>query len=190
MYNQTYKVIIVGDEGVGKSLLVSKFLNDAIFSEYMPTIGVDFHTKIVEVDPGDFVRFAIWDISGRPTFRPLISNFYKCVVGCIAVYDVTQVQSFQNIVDWINNVKKHNESQELNVILVGTKTDILDSRKVSTQDGTMTAFRNGWLFAEIDYTTSSATIFKNLARAISHKLPAPVQKEIINEKEQCCCQFI
>lgn len=186
MYDRTHKVIVVGDDRVGKSTLVSKFLNEALRAEYMPTVGVDFHVKLSQVEPDVWAKFAIWDTSGQPMFRTVIETFFATVEGCIAMYDVTDRRSYEDVIRWITKVKAHNTQPKLKVMLVGNKADLSSLREVSTQEGLMTAEEYGWEFAELDYATPSHEIFSSLSRALAEKPPNVEDEAAIVKRESCC----
>lgn len=191
MHSETHKIIVVGDSHVGKTSIVSKFLNEAVYSEYMPTVGVDFHTKMALVS-ADRVKFSIWDTSGQPAFRTIVDTFFESVAGCVAVYDVTDRATLHTVTSWVADVATSDvATSDLKVVLVGNKADLHGRRDVSTQEGLMTATRNGWQFAELEIGTPSDEIFANLSRAISNKLPpaAPPATPPAAAERECCCRL-
>ena len=185
MHQRTHKLIIVGAEHVGKSNIVSKFLKEPHLRDYSPTIGVEFHTRITQIDPHKWVKFSLWDTSGQTMFRSLIETFFDSVEGCVAVYDVTDRDSYVDVVRWVS------AHPELKVILVGNKADLKDSREVKTQEGLATAERHGWQFAELDFHASSQEIFVNLSNALSADEVVentPVVKSV--ENDYPCCRLM
>ena len=184
----THQIVIVGDGSVGKSTIVSKFLNEPIHREYSPTIGVDFHTRILTID-GERTKFSIWDMSGQSMYRSIITMFFSNAVGCVLVYDVTNRSSFENISRWAESVKEHCHDNELKIFLVGTNADIYDRRQVSIQEGLMCAAEHEWQFAELDFVSSSHEVFANLSRAL-RKPSAKIAEESPSIQRKPCCYLM
>ena len=99
----------------------------------MPTIGVDFKIRTLEVD-GKTIKLQIWDTAGQERFKTITSSYYKGAHGIIVVYDTTDKESFKSIDNWMNEVEKH-ASDNVSKILVGNKSDLTDQRQVSLEEG-------------------------------------------------------
>ena len=132
-YDYLFKVLLIGNSGVGKSSLLLRFSDDTFTGNFMPTIGVDFKIRTLEVD-GKTIKLQIWDTAGQERFKTITSSYYKGAHGIIVVYDVTDKESYKNIDTWMNEVEKH-ASDNVSRILVGNKSDLEDSRQVSTDEG-------------------------------------------------------
>lgn len=132
-YDYLFKILLIGNSGVGKSSLLLRFADDTFTDNFMPTIGVDFKIRTLEVD-GKTIKLQIWDTAGQERFKTITSSYYKGAHGIIVVYDVTDKESFKNIDTWMNEVEKH-ASDNVSRILVGNKSDLTDSRQVSTDEG-------------------------------------------------------
>lgn len=132
-YDYLFKILLIGNSGVGKSSLLLRFADDTFTDNFMPTIGVDFKIRTLEVD-GKTIKLQIWDTAGQERFKTITSSYYKGAHGIIVVYDVTDKESFKNIDTWMNEVEKH-ASDNVSRILVGNKSDLADSRQVSTDEG-------------------------------------------------------
>ena len=132
-YDYLFKKLLIGNSGVGKSSLLLRFADDTFTDNFMPTIGVDFKIRTLEVD-GKTIKLQIWDTAGQERFKTITSSYYKGAHGIIVVYDVTDKESFKNIDTWMNEVEKH-ASDNVSRILVGNKNDLSDSRQVTTDEG-------------------------------------------------------
>ena len=99
-YDYIFKVLLIGDSGVGKSSLLLRFADDTYTDCYISTIGVDFKIKTVELD-GETVKLQLWDTAGQERFKTITSNYYRGAHGFILVYDVTNEESFKNLKQWI-----------------------------------------------------------------------------------------
>lgn len=132
-YDYLFKILLIGNSGVGKSSLLLRFADDTFTDNFMPTIGVDFKIRTLEVD-GKTIKLQIWDTAGQERFKTITSSYYKGAHGIIVVYDVTDKESYKNIDTWMNEVEKH-ASDNVSRILVGNKNDCTDSRQVSTDEG-------------------------------------------------------
>lgn len=132
-YDYLFKILLIGNSGVGKSSLLLRFADDTFTDNFMPTIGVDFKIRTLEVD-GKTIKLQIWDTAGQERFKTITSSYYKGAHGIIVVYDVTDKESYKNIDTWMNEVEKH-ASDNVSRILVGNKSDLTDSRQVTTDEG-------------------------------------------------------
>mmetsp|Transcript_26901 Transcript_26901/g.67617 ORF Transcript_26901/g.67617 Transcript_26901/m.67617 type:complete len:206 (+) Transcript_26901:73-690(+) len=128
---QLLKVIILGDSGVGKTSLMNQYVNKKFSNQYKATIGADFLTKEVIIDD-KLVTLQIWDTAGQERFRTITSSYYRGAMGIIIVYDVTDKESFNHVVDWMKEIDKY-ASDQVNKLLIGNKSD-LASKKVVQYD--------------------------------------------------------
>lgn len=118
---------------MGKSSLLVRFADDVFTENFMPTIGVDFKIKTIDVD-GKTIKLQIWDTAGQERFKTITSSYYKGAHGIMVMYDVTDRESFFNIQTWMSEVEK-NASDNISRILVGNKCDLEGQRAVSTEEG-------------------------------------------------------
>merc|ERR1719321_2356167 len=129
-YDHLFKLVLIGDSGVGKSCLLLRFADDSFTESYISTIGVDFRFRTVKV--GDkFVKLQIWDTAGQERFRTITSAYYRGADGIIMVYDVTAQESFDHVQDWLSEVNRY-ASEGTCKLLVGNKSDRAD-KVVSTE---------------------------------------------------------
>lgn len=131
-YDHLFKLVLIGDSGVGKSCLLLRFADNAFTESYISTIGVDFRFRTVKVDKNT-VKLQIWDTAGQERFRTITSAYYRGADGIIMVYDVTNQESFNHVADWLTEVNRY-ASEGTCKLLVGNKSDRTDSRVVSTED--------------------------------------------------------
>lgn len=130
-YDHLFKLLIIGDSGVGKSSLLLRFADNTFSGNYITTIGVDFKIRTIEVD-GEKVKLQIWDTAGQERFRTITSTYYRGTHGVIVVYDVTSGESFANVKRWLHEIEQN--CDVVNRILVGNKNDAPDRKVVLTED--------------------------------------------------------
>lgn len=103
MYSTTFKLLVVGDAGVGKTCLITRFVDDVFSSTCKSTIGVDFKAHSIEMD-GRAVQLQVWDTAGQERFRALTTSYYRGAHGVILVYDVTEQTTYDHLASWIKDV--------------------------------------------------------------------------------------
>lgn len=140
------KIVLIGESGVGKTNLLSRFTKDQFIPDSKTTIGVEFATKSMKV--GDkCVRAQIWDTAGQERYRAITSAYYRGAVGAMLLYDITQSLTFSSLNRWLTELRE-NADPNIVVMLVGNKSDMNDSRSVLTDDGTSFAKNQNLLFIE------------------------------------------
>ncbi|XP_048767674.1 ras-related protein Rab-35-like [Ostrea edulis] len=139
-YDHLFKLLIIGDSGVGKSSLLLRFSDNTFSGTYITTIGVDFKIRTVDVN-GEKVKLQIWDTAGQERFRTITSTYYRGTHGVIVVYDVTSGESFANVKRWLHEIDQN--CDVVNRILVGNKDDDSDRKVVLTQDANRFADQMG-----------------------------------------------
>jgi len=133
-YDHLFKLVLIGDSGVGKSCLLLRFADDSFTESYISTIGVDFRFRTVTIDHKT-VKLQIWDTAGQERFRTITSAYYRGAHGIIMVYDVTNYESFEHVEEWLNEVNRHASESTLK-LLVGNKADLQDEKKSTIRRGT------------------------------------------------------
>jgi len=130
-YDHLFKLLIIGDSGVGKSSLLVRFADNTFTGNYITTIGVDFKIRTIELH-GERVKLQIWDTAGQERFRTITSTYYRGTHGVIVVYDVCSGESFANVKRWLHEIEQN--CDVVNRILVGNKNDDPDRKVVLTED--------------------------------------------------------
>ena len=151
-YDYLFKLIIIGDSGIGKSCLLNRFADDAYTDSYISTIGVDFKIRTLEID-GRVVKLQIWDTAGQERFRTITSSYYRGAHGIMLVYDITNPESFTNLNQWLNEVEAY-AKDDIRKILIGTKSDLADKRKVAFADALEYAKSHGMEYVETSAKTA------------------------------------
>jgi Ras-related protein Rab-11A len=145
-YNFLFKVVLIGDSGVGKSNLMTRYTSDEFNVESPSTIGVEFMTKGLKIDNRD-VKVQIWDTAGQERFRAISRSIYHGAKGAMLVYDITNKQSFDNIPNWLNELVSH-VSPSTVIMLIGNKCDLEHLRAVKKEDAHKFAEEKRLLFLE------------------------------------------
>eukprot|EP00980_Cylindrotheca_fusiformis_P000372 scaffold91_cov127-Cylindrotheca_fusiformis.AAC.32 len=148
-----FKLLLIGDSGVGKSCLLLRFADDTYTESYISTIGVDFKIRTIELD-GKTIKLQIWDTAGQERFRTITSSYYRGAHGIIVVYDVTDQESFNNVKQWLHEIDRY-AAENVNKLLVGNKSDLTGKRVVSTEQGKEFADSLGIEFLETSAKTST-----------------------------------
>ncbi|XP_069041597.1 uncharacterized protein [Lepisosteus oculatus] len=151
-YDFLFKLLLIGDSGVGKTCLIIRFAEDNFNSTYISTIGIDFKVKTVEVQ-GKKVKLQVWDTAGQERFKTITTAYYRGAMGIILVYDITDEKSFENIQNWMKSIKE-NASAGVSRMLLGNKCDIEAKRKVSKETGEKLAKDHGIRFFETSAKSS------------------------------------
>mmetsp|Transcript_20505 Transcript_20505/g.19735 ORF Transcript_20505/g.19735 Transcript_20505/m.19735 type:complete len:217 (-) Transcript_20505:284-934(-) len=157
-YDYLFKLVLIGDSGVGKSCLLLRFADDAFTESYISTIGVDFRFRTVKID-NKTVKLQIWDTAGQERFRTITSAYYRGADGIIMVYDVTSQDSFDHVNDWLKEVNKY-ASKGTCKLLVGNKSDRTADKLVTAESAKEFADELGIAFLE-----TSAKSAKNVEEA-------------------------
>ena len=144
-YDHLFKLLIIGESGVGKTCLLLRFTDDSFTANHLTTIGIDFKIKIINLE-NKLIKLQIWDTAGQERFRTITKTYYKGAHGIILTYDVTDINSFKNIRNWIKQIEQ-NAQNNVCKVLVGNKCDKSD-RVVSFEEGKKLAQDYGMEFFE------------------------------------------
>jgi len=140
-FELTFKIIIIGDSGVGKSCLAIRALKNIFESLYQPTIGFEFMSSYIKID-GKIIKLQIWDTCGQEVYRSLISSFYNNASLAIMVYSINNENSFNNLDFWLNEIRTK-ANPDINIILIGNKNDLENERKIPKDLGQEFSDNNG-----------------------------------------------
>ncbi|NXS60685.1 RB11A protein, partial [Brachypteracias leptosomus] len=203
-------VVLIGDSGVGKSNLLSRFTRNEFNLESKSTIGVEFATRSIQVD-GKTIKAQIWDTAGQERYRAITSAYYRGAVGALLVYDIAKHLTYENVERWLKELRDHADSNIV-IMLVGNKSDLRHLRAVPTDEARAFAEKNGLSFIEtsaLDSTNVEAafqTILTEIYRIVSQKqmsdrrendmspsnnvVPIHVPPTTENKPKMQCCQNI
>jgi Ras-related protein Rab-1A len=151
-YDYLFKLLLIGNSSVGKSSLLVRFVDDIWEENFVPTIGVDFKLKTLDVN-GKKVKLQIWDTAGQERFKNITASYYRGGNGVLVVYDITDRDSFTNLTSWLIEIEK-NANKNVFKLLIGNKNDLESERKVTTEEGKEFADSNGMKFIETSAKTA------------------------------------
>jgi len=172
-YDYILNGVLIGDSGVGKSNLLSRFTRNEFNLESKSTIGVEFATKSIHAD-GKTIKAQIWDTAGQERYRAITSAYYRGAVGALLVYDISKRISYENVSRWLKELRDHAD-QNIVIMLVGNKKDLRHLRQVSTDEAKAFCEQNKLFFIETsalsdsNVTRAFETILKEIYRLISQK---------------------
>lgn len=141
-----FKAVLIGDSGVGKSNLLSRFAKDEFRLDSKPTIGVEFAYRNIKVRD-KLIKAQIWDTAGQERFRAITSSYYRGALGALLVYDITRRSSYESVGRWLVELREFG-GEEMVVILVGNKCDLGESREVEEEEAKGFAEAEGLCFME------------------------------------------
>ncbi|KAI9894861.1 MAG: hypothetical protein M1814_000081 [Vezdaea aestivalis] len=172
IYDYLFKLLLIGDSGVGKSCLLLRFADDTYTESYISTIGVDFKIRTIELD-GKTVKLQIWDTAGQERFRTITSSYYRGAHGICVVYDVTDMESFNNVKQWLQEIDRY-ATEGVNKLLVGNKSDMSDKKVVEYTAAKEFADQLGIPFLETSAKNASNVeqAFLTMARQIKERMGA------------------
>ncbi|VDN97591.1 unnamed protein product [Rodentolepis nana] len=170
-YDHLFKLMLIGDSGVGKTCILFRFVEDSFSTSFISTIGIDFKIKTVEID-GKRIKLQIWDTAGQERFQTITSSYYRGAMGIMLVYSVTCRKSFENIQKWMKNISEL-ASEDVDRIIVANKTDKVDQRVVSAEEGLAVAQEYDVQHFETSAMngTNIETAFYELTKAVLKRPP-------------------
>lgn len=193
---EKYKIVFLGDLGVGKTSIINQFINNTFDETHQPTIGIDFLSKTIYLDDRT-IRLQLWDTAGQERFRALIPSYIRDCSAAVIIYDVTSVESFQNLDKWVDDVQKERGPDAV-IIIVGNKTDL--QRRVSPEMAEQKAKQLQLTYFEVSAKTGD--MIQNLFLGLSSSFPGmadvqltpgnqvqsdTVNLETPNSKQKKCC---
>ena len=170
-YDYLFKLLLIGDSGVGKSCLLLRFADDTYTESYISTIGVDFKIRTIQLE-GKTIKLQIWDTAGQERFRTITSSYYRGAHGIIVVYDVTEMETFNNVKQWLHEIDRY-ASEGVNKLLVGNKADLVTKKQVETQAAKEFADSLGIPFLEVPAHASASNASTIGLYDIGLSLPSP-----------------
>lgn len=175
-YNFVFKVVLIGESGVGKSNLLSRFTKNEFNHDSRTTIGVEFSTRTVQLS-GFTIKAQIWDTAGLERYRAITSAYYRGAVGALLVYDITKHLTYESVERWLKELYDHADPHIV-VMLVGNKTDLESERSVPNEEAKDYAEKHGLLFLETSAleSTNVDAAFNNVLAEIHRKVSS---KEVV-----------
>jgi len=200
-YDYLFKLLLIGDSGVGKSCLLLRFADNTYTDSYISTIGVDFKIRTLDID-GKTVKLQIWDTAGQERFRTITSSYYRGAHGIIVVYDVTDKVSFNNVKQWLGEIDRY-ACQSVNKLLVGNKADLVEKKVVEYNEAKEFADSLGISFLETSAKSAHnveeafLTMTRQIKERVSRSHEGPTKpngsvnistnsKKIPSQKKKCC----
>uniref|UniRef100_A0A3B4GRI4 Ras-related protein Rab-25 n=1 Tax=Pundamilia nyererei TaxID=303518 RepID=A0A3B4GRI4_9CICH len=192
-------LVLIGESGVGKSNLLSRFTKNEFNHDSRTTIGVEFSTRTVQLN-NFTIKAQIWDTAGLERYRAITSAYYRGAVGALLVYDITKHLTYENVERWLKELYEHADPHIV-VMLVGNKTDLESERSVPNEEAKDFAEKKGLFFLEtsaLDSTNVEAaftTVLAEIHKKVSSKevVRGPMSAVTLNspkaedtEKKSCC----
>ncbi|KAF8123429.1 GTPase [Boletus edulis] len=162
-YDYLFKVVLIGDSGVGKSNLLSRFTRNEFKLDSKSTIGVEFATRSINID-GKVIKAQIWDTAGQERYRAITSAYYRGAVGALLVYDISKHATFASVSRWLKELRDHADLNNV-IMLVGNKSDLKHLRAVPTEEAKNFASEN-----ELSFIETSALDASNVESAFQTTL--------------------
>jgi Ras-related protein Rab-11A len=172
-YDFLFKLIIVGDSNVGKTNIMSKYIHNQFNQHSKSTIGVEFGTKIVNID-NKKIKAQIWDTAGQERYKSITSAYYKGAKGAFIVYDITNKFTFESVDKWVQDLNSYGE-KNLSLLLVGNKSDLENKRQINKEEGEEKAKSFGLGFIE-----TSACSGDNIDQAFEIMLKEVLRKYMVD----------
>ena len=167
-FDHLFKLLLIGDSGVGKSSLLLRFADDSYSESYISTIGVDFKIRTVQLD-GKTVKLQIWDTAGQERFRTITSSYYRGAHGIIVVYDLTDMESYENVKNWLKEIDRY-ANEGVQKLIVGNKLDLAEAGKRAVEYQEAKGFTDsqglGYLEASAKNATNVEMAFMQLSASI------------------------
>lgn len=170
-YDYMFKYIIIGDTGVGKSCLLLQFTDKRFRTDHDLTIGVEFGARLISID-GKAIKLQIWDTAGQESFKSITRSYYRGAIGALLVYDVSRRETFNHLEHWLREAKEHDRDDRMVIMLIGNKSDLVNQREVSEEEGRRFAQEHNLHFIETSAKTAQNVeqAFINTAREINNNI--------------------
>ena len=168
-YSLIFKIILIGDTSVGKTNILSRYINDTFSETSKSTVGVELATKVEHYNKKK-IKIQIWDTAGQERYKSITTSYYKGAKGAFIVYDITKKESFKNVDKWIKDLKEFGD-EDVTILIIGNKCDLEDEREVSIEE----VKKKAELF-DIGYCETSALKAKNIDYAFQTLIKLVAEK--------------
>ena len=187
-----YKVLLLGDTTVGKTCFFFFFFDKTFQDIHMATIGLDYRLKSMKLKSGKNIKLQIWDTAGQDRFRAITKNYYKGSHGIILIYDVTNVQTFENVKQWVSQIREE-AAQNVIIYLVANKIDMEEERKVKPEEGEKLAEELGFPFVEasakngININETFEDLVERIDKVYGNLSQKATKNNLYKAKDKKCC---
>ncbi|XP_063810748.1 ras-related protein Rab-42 [Pseudophryne corroboree] len=196
-----FRVLLLGDSGVGKTSLLRRYTDEDFTDTTGPTVGVDFCSRIEEPETGVKVRLQFWDTAGQERYRAVTRSYYRNAACVILLFDLTAQKSFEHIESWYKEVTERTQPQPLLFLLLGTKSDMQQQRSVTREEAQTLADSIKAPYLETSARTGSnvsaalSLLCRELLRAATEENQSPVEHssggcsvgEVTKERKNILC---
>ena len=188
-----YKVLLLGDTTVGKTCFLMKYTDKTFQDIHMATIGLDYRLKSMKLKSGKNIKLQIWDTAGQDRFRAITKNYYKGSHGIILIYDVTNVQTFENVKQWVSQIREE-ASANVIIYIAGNKIDMEEERKVNKEEGEKLAEELGFPFVEtsaksgININKTFEDLVERIDKIYGNSPQKVTRNNLYKAKDKKCCQ--
>ena len=182
-YDFTIKLLLIGDSNVGKSSILTKYVDNNFTNNYNTTIGIDFKIKTIIV--GEYkVKLQLWDTAGQEKFRALTTSYFRGAQGVIITFDLTKLESFLHLEMWLSELLKNDD--EYNIILVGNKSDLKENIVITKEQAETFAKKNNLKYFECSASTGENLneLFQYISSEVCEKIVFNIKKESDNIKKE------
>ncbi|XP_014663441.1 PREDICTED: ras-related protein Rab-43-like isoform X2 [Priapulus caudatus] len=180
-FDYLFKIVLIGDAGVGKTCVVQRFKTGVFTERHGSTIGVDFTMKTLVLD-GKRVKLQVWDTAGQERFRTITQSYYRSANGVIIAYDITKRDTFNNIERWLADVSRY-AGTNIEKVLIGNKSDLANLREVDPEEAYYLAEQHGML-ATMETSAKDATNIEDAFVSLARVLKENYAKVALEEHAQ------
>jgi Ras-related protein Rab-11A len=180
-FDHVIKVVLIGDSSVGKTNILSRFCRDEYIHNSQSTVGVEFASKVIEIENGKKIKLQIWDTAGQERFKSITNTYYYRSQGALIVFDIFKYSSFESVDRWVSQVRQY-AGDDVIAILVGNKSDLKNSRAVSKDE----ALEKATALGHLDYIETSALNNSHISETFTMLANS---KKIHYLFRNICCSF-
>lgn len=180
-YDYLFKFILIGDSTVGKTCILTRFVDGWFKTDSDPTIGVEFGSKVIRCKSGVTVRLQVWDTAGQESFRSITRSYYRGAIGALLVYDITNSASFENLPTWLKD-SLDATNQNIGLVLVGNKVDLEGDRQVDKNVAKEFSKENNLLFMET--SAKNGQNIEKIFQILSEQILAKIEAGLINPETE------